>query len=74
MRIMLEAGPVDMSTRVPMTLLLLIVIVIIAAIVAIAILLAVKEARKHSENICPQCGKPIKNGKKFCTSCGAKIK
>lgn len=30
-------------------------------------------SRKETTRLCPQCGKAVKEGKKFCTSCGAKM-
>lgn len=51
-----------------------IAVVAIICIIAIVILLAIKGRKiNHLENTCPQCGKPVKNGKNFCTNCGAKI-
>ena len=32
-----------------------------------------KNAGTHTENVCPQCGKPVLKGAKFCTACGSTI-
>ena len=32
-----------------------------------------KNAGTHTENVCPQCGKPVSKGAKFCTACGSTI-
>lgn len=32
-----------------------------------------KNAGTHTENVCPQCGKPVSKGAKFCTTCGSTI-
>lgn len=55
----------------------IIIFVIAAAILIVSaiiiILLKKKNENSQTETLCPQCGKPVKNGKNFCTSCGAKI-
>lgn len=63
----------------PIALRLIIAVAIIAVvIVAVIIYLMIRNSSKEktdniSENICPQCGRSIKNGNTFCTSCGTKI-
>lgn len=53
---------------------LFIICAVINPVIAVIIfLLCRKNKTTISENICPQCGKPVTNGKKFCTNCGAKI-
>ena len=34
---------------------------------------AAKEPAKAEERICPTCGKPVREGMKFCTSCGTRM-
>lgn len=51
----------------------IIVLVVIISIMAVAIALIKKTFKGKSENNCPKCGKPVKIGKNFCTSCGAKM-
>lgn len=46
---------------------------IICVIVSVILLVIKRRRNNHPENTCPQCGKPVKNGKNFCTNCGAKI-
>lgn len=56
------------------TLILLFAVIAIICVIAIIILLVIKgKKNNHLENTCPQCGKPVKIGKNFCTNCGAKI-
>lgn len=50
------------------------ILFILAIVAGICLLCIRKNKTTISENICPQCGKPVTNGKKFCTNCGAKIK
>ena len=51
-------------------------------VVILALIVVLKEIKKHfrggtgstgRRRVCPQCGKPVKDGQKFCTDCGAKI-
>ena len=53
---------------------MLLFIIAVSVIVAVVIFLIFhKSSKDKSENLCPKCGKPVKMGKNFCTSCGAKI-
>ncbi len=58
----------------------IILFIIFFAIIAIAVVTLIvvgvfvkgKRRNTQSQKICPQCGKPLKDGKSFCTNCGAK--
>ena len=54
-------------------LVLLAIIAIVVVISIVVILLKKKPSNEQIEHLCPQCGKPVKHGKNFCTGCGAKI-
>lgn len=49
------------------------IIFAIFLIVAIVLVWKDKKRNKHEEILCLQCGKPVKAGLKFCTSCGTEI-
>ncbi len=78
---MVEAHVTEVASAGGRGLYLLAIIAIIAIIVIIAGTLIVvevfvkgKRRNRQSQKICPQCGKPVSEGKNFCTSCGAEIK
>lgn len=51
---------------------IIIAVILVVAIVAFIIVKS-RSKGKTDKRVCPQCGKPVKHGKNFCTSCGAKI-
>ncbi|MCM1190502.1 MAG: zinc ribbon domain-containing protein [bacterium] len=64
-----EAAPLN-----PMPIIIFVIAAVILILSAIiVILLKRKSENSQKETLCPQCGEPVKNGKNFCTSCGAKI-
>lgn len=51
---------------------IIVAVILVVAIVAFIIIKA-RSKGKTSKRVCPQCGKPVNDGKNFCTNCGAKM-
>lgn len=54
---------------------LIVAVAVPLGIIACAVFLLTQRKNKKpmGDIICPQCGKPVRNDKNFCTNCGAKI-
>lgn len=51
---------------------IIIAVILVVAIVAFIIVKS-RSKGKTGKRVCPQCGKPVKDCKNFCISCGAKV-
>jgi hypothetical protein len=47
--------------------------IIVVSPVLIIKAIKTKSRKCQKERLCPECGKPVGEGKNFCTNCGAKV-